>query len=95
MLAATDSLFAWANYIESVLWCLIAAVVAVGGKSNTRFMLAGLLVVFGSSDVVEVQTGAWFRPWWLLTWKSVCVLGILVLGAREVRVFRASRRDSV
>lgn len=35
--------------------------------------------LFGCSDLVETQTLAWWRPWWLLLWKAGCVLAILWL----------------
>jgi hypothetical protein len=39
--------------------------------------VACVLVAFGFSDVVEIQTGAWWRPWWLLVWKGACLLAML------------------
>ena len=34
---------------------------------------------FGISDFVEIHTGAWYRPWWLLAWKATCVAGFPVV----------------
>ncbi|MFP4103756.1 sensor histidine kinase [Coleofasciculus sp.] len=45
---------------------------------------------FGLSDIIEVQTGAWWRPWWLLVWKSLCVFS---MGALLINYLR-SRSDS-
>lgn len=42
-------------------------------------VLAGSLVMFGLSDVVEVRTGAWYQPWWLLVWKGVCLATIVAV----------------
>jgi hypothetical protein len=47
--------------------------------------LAITLIAFGISDIVETRTGAWYRPWWLLAWKSACVLSLLMLLIRYVR----------
>jgi hypothetical protein len=34
---------------------------------------------FGGSDIVEVQSGAWWSPWWLFVWKASCVLSMAIL----------------
>lgn len=72
------------NYIESVLWFVISAILTTQTlrKSNSRYFK--LLVVssltfflFGISDVIEANTGAWWRPWWLLLLKIICVISLL------------------
>jgi hypothetical protein len=35
------------------------------------------LIAFGISDFVEMHTGAWWTPVWLLVWKTVCI-GVLI-----------------
>jgi hypothetical protein len=52
-------------------------------------MAAGTFVLFGASDLIEVRTGAWWRPWWLLAWKAACVFALIVL---LVGYYRASGR---
>jgi hypothetical protein len=43
-------------------------------------LAAGLLLFeFGLSDFVEMQTGAWYRPWWLCLWKTATVIALLAL----------------
>ncbi len=80
-------LFSVANYAEAGLWLVVAAtffVLAARARTGarSRCVLAGILfALFGLSDVVEVQTGAWWRPWWLLLWKAsgvVALAGLLV-----------------
>jgi hypothetical protein len=57
---------------------------------RVRCLVAAVtLVLFGISDVVEVETGAWYRPWWLLVWKGVCVM---VLGYLLITYIREKRR---
>ena len=81
------SLFELANYLEAGLWCLIglgfvAYALRRKGREFRRCVLAAVaFLLFGASDVVEVQTGAWWQPWWLLVWKGLCVvsLGVLLL----------------
>lgn len=74
------------NVFEVVWW--IGCGVAVGAKSlrakppyRKRGLLSAVtLILFGLSDVVELQTGAWWKPWWLLVWKALCI-DILVVCA--------------
>lgn len=88
-------MFAPGNYIEAALWCLIALgfggyAVRRGGVIRKRCGQAAVLFfLFGLSDVVEVQTGAWWQPWWLLLWKAGCVIGLGLLLIDHVRRRRA------
>ncbi|MBC8116304.1 MAG: hypothetical protein H7062_18095 [Candidatus Saccharimonas sp.] len=67
------------NAFEVIWW--IGCGVVVSAKSlraesphRRRGLLSAVtLVLFGLSDVVELQTGAWWRPWWLLVWKGLCI----------------------
>ena len=43
---------------------------------------ACVFAIFGCSDMVEATTGAWWRPWWLLVWKGLCILALLILTIR-------------
>ncbi len=76
------------NYGEAVLWFALAVVVFLAGRRQplavrrNAWVAAGAFVAFGLSDVIEAQTGAWWRPWWLFVLKAVCVL---VLAACLVR----------
>ena len=80
--------FRVSNYIEALFWCSVACVVFV--RSRRLSMPARVdgtwwaidLIVFGLSDLIEAQTGAWWRPAWLLAWKAACLLGMLVLAVR-------------
>jgi hypothetical protein len=81
-LLATDGFFQIGNYAEAGLWVLIAAGFSVfavrrRGLIRRRCLLATTaFLLFGLSDVVEVQAGAWWRPWWLLCWKAGCVVAM-------------------
>ena len=85
MLVIADGLFSGANYAEAGLWILVAiafGVVAIRRAGAARRRCAGAAVaflLFGVSDVVEAETGAWWRPWWLLAWKATCIAGLLAL----------------
>ncbi len=76
---------ALANYVEAGLWLVIALLLAAaavrhrGVVRQRAAQAATVFAVFAGSDVVEAQTGAWWRPWWLLAWKAACVLVLIVL----------------
>jgi hypothetical protein len=73
------------NYAEAAFWWLLSLlflVRAVRGEHRWRqdqFILAIAFAGFGLSDLIEVGTGAWWRPWWLLALKTVCLLAIVRL----------------
>ena len=84
-------LFRYSNYAEAVLWVAIGAYVVFrarrrkGRIAPLDWVLTVALFAFGGSDVVEVHTGAWWRPWWLLVWKGGCLLAVaaVLLTARS------------
>ena len=80
------SLHAVFNYAEAGLWFTIALMLAVRlrMKRPWRWLLPRAFACFGASDLIEVQTGAWWDPWWLLVMKAACVL-VFLLAFRERR----------
>jgi predicted branched-subunit amino acid permease len=70
------------NYIEGVFWTTVGIVLGIAGlKTNPAFKSLSLIacavfIIFGVSDLVEAQTGAWWRPLWLLAWKGLCLVGL-------------------
>lgn len=98
MFTLGDSFFAVGNYVEAALWIAIglafgvAALVRRGIHRRRCEEAAVVFLLFGLSDIVEVQTGAWWRPWWLLIWKAACVFAMLALLARHMRTLHRSRR---
>lgn len=86
------------NLIECGFWAIFGLALVIGAhwqplpfKSLGR-LAAAVSVAFGISDLVEAQTGAWWRPWWLLVWKALCVAG-LVLCYLRYRYLRTERQD--
>jgi hypothetical protein len=74
------------NEIEAGLWFVIALSLAIWLRMQRpwRWLLPLSFAVFGVSDLIEVQTGAWWEPWWLLVMKAACVL-VFLLAFRERR----------
>jgi len=71
---------------EAVWWFLVAVVVAAKWR---RHALAAAFLIFGASDLIELRTGAWWRPWWLAGLKVACVVAIVALS---LAWFRRARR---
>jgi len=76
------------NYGEAALWFVLAIALTVRLRMTRpwRWLLPLAFAVFGVSDLIEVQTGTWWEPWWLLVMKSACVLVFLL-------AWRAHRRQ--
>lgn len=83
--AVAEKAVASFNLFEAVFWLAVAAgflraILLYACKSVKVWTLAALLLaLFGLSDLVEVSTGAWWRPWWLLLWKGLCLLSLIAL----------------
>lgn len=82
MEGGVQNVFHWFNLAEGMFWILLGLVFLVVMACRRRdfdlMTAAGLLfVAFGLSDFVEVQTGGWYKPWWLLTWKASNLAGLL------------------
>ena len=90
------------NLIEVGLWTgfgigfLIAAIKHAGSTRKRCSFAAVVFFLFGASDAVELQTGAWWKPWWLFVWKVICVISLLGLyvqsRSRMIRQNRAVRQ---
>lgn len=85
--------FGLANLAEAALWFAIAIVFALVATRKPmvrrRSHLAAIaFFAFGLSDLLEISTGAWWRPWPLLALKSTCVavlIGLLIDHYRRQR----------
>mgnify|MGYP001601553705 CR=1 FL=1 len=82
--ALIDHAFGIFNLCEGTLWIGIAvgfAVVYYRKRQNPDLMLASglLFLAFGISDYVEIETGGWYKPWWLLLWKASTLLGFFIV----------------
>ncbi len=79
-LSDADSLHAVGNAVEAGFWAvvgftfIVVALRRTGGGRGRLVALAVAFVLFGIPDLVEIQTGAWWDPWWLFAWKAACVV---------------------
>ena len=80
-----EAIYRNGNYIEAGIWGIFAIGFGrVAFKNSGRIRIQRLIAavtffLFGLSDIVEIQTGAWWHPWWLLIWKSFCVVSMVGL----------------
>ncbi|MFN0079530.1 MAG: hypothetical protein ACKVY0_23945 [Prosthecobacter sp.] len=85
---STTALHVLFNQTEAGLWFVIALALIVRSRMKMpwRCLLPCAFAVFGISDLIEAQTGAWWEPWWLFVMKAACVLVFLL-------AWRAHRRQ--
>ncbi|MBN4057645.1 hypothetical protein JYT73_02205 [Pseudoalteromonas haloplanktis] len=70
------------NHIEAGLWFSIGLgmlITAVIRRRDNRWLTLFLVAtvaftLFGVSDIIEAETGAWWKPLELLALKATCVL---------------------
>ncbi|MFB8793447.1 MAG: hypothetical protein U7126_04250 [Microcoleus sp.] len=80
-----EDIYVKGNYIEAFIWFCFAVgfaldAVKTSGKTRIHRLITTLIFfLFGCSDIVEVQTGAWWSPWWLFVWKVSCGLSMMLL----------------
>jgi hypothetical protein len=84
---------------EAILWLAFAVVVTVRfhhaprrARCTARVM-AAFFVLFAISDVIEMQTGAWWRPLGLLILKAACLAGLTCCFFVLIRAIRAAATD--
>ena len=101
---SSKSFFVWANLAEALLWGGIgigfaarAIYLRAGKRDGWRLatLTALTLICFGITDVVEANTGAWWRPWWLLFWKAACIVLLVVLIVRAMIAGRGLPKTSI
>lgn len=94
METAARKAFVIFNACEGLLWTAIAVgllIVVCQKRQNPGLILAlaFLFFTFGVSDWVEIGTGGWYKPWWMLAWKAMDLSGLatilLILRRRTVR----------
>ncbi|MEI6535562.1 MAG: hypothetical protein WCN98_09505 [Verrucomicrobiaceae bacterium] len=88
------------NQCEAALWFLVAAAFAITALVKWRRSASVpayhrhsiiAFALFGVSDVIESQTGAWWTPWWLFVLKSLCVLVFVYCFTAYRKALKARR----
>ena len=51
-----------------------------------------VFLLFACSEVIEMQTGARWKPLWLMFWKGGCIVSLIFIGTSYVRTLRSSNR---
>ncbi|MDD2806271.1 MAG: hypothetical protein PHV33_12015 [Elusimicrobiales bacterium] len=87
------------NSLEAAVWISIGLLLLAGAKkaavNSSRKDLVALSVLFaafGLSDVAEVYSGAWWRPWWLLLWKALNAAGLLYFAGKLYLAEKAEKK---
>ena len=77
------------NLIEGILWVVIGVCFLIAlvrrGQATAKIVAGVNFIAFGISDFVEMHTGAWWRPLWLLVWKGGCILVMVLLLVQYMR----------
>jgi len=79
MMSMVETVF---NACEAGLWLMFAVIVfgrygrAPPGVKRVARVMALLFVLFGISDLIEIESGAWWRPPGLLLFKGACLIGL-------------------
>lgn len=87
------------NAIEIVLWGGIGIGFAwrtpqIPAGQRWKPCLAAIgFLAFAGSDAVEMQTGAWWRPWWLFVWKAACVVLLVGVAVHHIRTERSTASE--
>ncbi len=85
------------NYIEAAVWVLVSGALFFSalkeGRGSPYFKTAVVACIsfaaFGVSDIIEAQTGAWWRPVGLLALKATCVVLFVGCYYNYIKVKRA------
>ena len=78
----TDETHKFFNLVEGLIWVGVGIVLLWNSRSFERVrsptVLAGVaFILFGVSDFIEIRTGSWFEPVWLLIWNGACVVSLV------------------
>ena len=77
------------NFVEAGWWLIMAAAClwqARGRWQQVGWIAAIFFLLFAGTDVIEYETGAWWRPWWLAVMKAICLVGLAGCGIRACRL---------
>ena len=84
------------NYIEAILWFVIAGAIFGMAWFDSSYSIYKRVMVlaslfffaFGVSDVIEANTGAWWKPIGLLIFKASCIIGVVYCFISYLKIKR-------
>jgi len=88
------------NLAEAVLCFALSSIfvvkmaIAPGKLRRVFLILTVAFAVFGLTDLIESETGAWWRPLWLLGLKAACVASFVVGFVAYYRIERWHESNS-
>ncbi len=84
------------NFVEGIFWVFVGACFLISlvrpNRRRAKVIAAATFAAFGASDFMEMRTGAWWSPWWLLAWKTACIAAMLTLLIWYVRDTRPTSK---
>jgi len=72
------------NFVEGINWLILGIFFLTLSKiipqkyKKLALFTSLILILFGITDFIEIRTGAYWIPWWLLVWNIFCVSGIIL-----------------
>ena len=89
------------NSFEIALWSTIGVALLITSRKapiklkKLARLSACAFLAFAISDYIEIQTGAWWKPWWLLCLKAACIGVFLVTFYKYTRMRRVEDSDDL
>jgi beta-lactamase regulating signal transducer with metallopeptidase domain len=86
------------NYFEIGLWFLFGIAMILQsqtmGEAYRKVLYASAVAffAFSVSDYIEIQTGAWWTPWWLFILKALCVITFVVCLVLFLKIKKSQSR---
>ncbi|GBE16551.1 hypothetical protein BMS3Abin15_00372 [bacterium BMS3Abin15] len=80
------------NFIEGIYWLTLGVFVLTLLKATPHkykrlaLFTSLILILFSITDFIEIGTGAYWIPWWLLVWNIICVSGLILSLAWYIKL---------
>lgn len=80
------------NFIEGIYWVALGIFVLTLSKiifqkyKKLALFTSLILILFSITDFIEIETGAYWTPWWLLVWNIICILGLTLSLAWYIKL---------
>ena len=80
------------NFIEGIYWLFLGIFTLTLSKIIPRkykklaLFTSLILILFGITDFIEINTGAYWIPRWLLVWNMFCISGLILSLAWYIKL---------